>query len=259
MHQPAIDPRRIRWIAFDAVDTLIKPTPSVAAIYHQIGVRHGSRVPLEEVKARLRQAFSPADEEGALSCACREADEAWHTCESRERLRWRTIVETVLADVVSPNACFDELFAHFGRPSSWTCFPDVEPALVKLREVGFRLAVSSNFDARLNGVMDGLPALRPIELRVISSQVGYRKPSRRFFQSLLLRTECDPAELIFVGDNPQTDVAAANAAGIAALQIDRAAAKGENRLLRSLAEIIELLVEGPTSKVEGPGSKRGRH
>ena len=68
-----------------------------------------------------------------LSCGCLEADEAWHTCESRERLRWRTIVESVLDDVASQEACFEELFAHFGRPSSWTCFPDVEPALAALR------------------------------------------------------------------------------------------------------------------------------
>jgi putative hydrolase of the HAD superfamily len=248
MDPVAIDPRRIRWIAFDAVDTLIQATPSVAAVYHQVGVRHGSRMAHEQVATRFRQAFSRANEEGALSCGCPETDEAWHTCENRERLRWQTIVETVLADVASREECFDELFAHFGRPSSWTCFPDVEPALVALREAGFRLAISSNFDARLNAVMDGLPPLRPIELRVISSQLGQRKPSIRFFQSLLSLTGCDPAELIFIGDNPQTDVAAANAAGIPALRIDRAAAKGENRLLRSLAEVVEILGKGPKPK-----------
>jgi putative hydrolase of the HAD superfamily len=248
MNPVAIDPGRIRWIAFDAVDTLIEATPSVAAVYHQVGVRHGSRMTREQVATRFRQAFSQANEEGALSCGCPETDEAWHTCESRERLRWRTIVDAVLTDVVAREECFEELFVHFGRPSSWTCFPDVEPALLALREAGFRLAISSNFDARLNPVMDGLPPLRPIELRVISSQVGQRKPSIRFFQSLLSLTGCDPAEVIFIGDNPQTDVAAANAAGIAALRIDRAAAKGENRVLRSLAEIVEILGKGPKSK-----------
>lgn len=241
MTEPVLERRRIRWIAFDAVDTLIKPTPSVAAIYHEIGVRHGSRLPLEQVAARFRRAFSEAAVEGMPACGCPQAVEAWHTCENRERRRWQTIVDSVLGDVVSRDKCFEELFAHFGRPSSWSCFPDVEPALTALRTAGFRLAVSSNFDARLNAVMDGLPALRPIELRVISSQVGHRKPSRRFFQTLLARTGCQPAELLFVGDNPETDVAAAAATGIPGLRIDRAAPTKENRLLHSLNELVELL------------------
>ena len=45
-------------------------------------------------------------------------------------------------------ACFEELFVHFGQPSSWSCFADVEPALAALSQAGYRLAVSSNFDAR---------------------------------------------------------------------------------------------------------------
>jgi putative hydrolase of the HAD superfamily len=241
MNNVGFDRRRIRWIAFDAVDTLIQPTPSVSAIYHQVGVRHGSRRTRDEVAARFRQAFSRLNQEGALSCGCAEAADSWHTCEMRERLRWEAIVESVLDDVASRDECFDELFAHFGQPSSWRCFPDVEPTLASLREAGFRLAVSSNFDARLNAVMDGLPALRPIGLRVISSQVGHRKPSNRFFQTLLDAAGCGPAELVFVGDNPQTDIAAAEAAGIPSLLIDRAATTGENRLLRSLAEIVELM------------------
>ena len=44
MNEVEIDPPRIRWIAFDAVDTLIRPNPSVAAIYQEIGTRHGSRL-----------------------------------------------------------------------------------------------------------------------------------------------------------------------------------------------------------------------
>jgi putative hydrolase of the HAD superfamily len=241
MTQPAIISRRIRWIAFDAVDTLIKPTPSVSAIYHEVGARHGSRLSREQVSARFREAFSRSAEANSLACGCADAAEPWHTCESREWLRWREIVESVLDDVVTRNQCFEELFAHFGQPTSWTCFPEVEATRAALRERGLRLAVSSNFDLRLNTVMDGLSALRPIELRVISSQVGHRKPSRRFFESLLLRTGCEPAELLFVGDNPQTDVAAASAAGIPSLRIDRSATNAENRALRSLIEIVDLV------------------
>ena len=132
MNEVEIDPLRIRWIAFDAVDTLIRPNPSVAAIYHEIGARHGSRLALDEVRSRFRQAFAHTENEGVLTCLCPETDQAGHTCEDRERLRWRLIVDSVLADVRSREACFEELFVHFGQPSSWSCFADVEPALEAL-------------------------------------------------------------------------------------------------------------------------------
>ena len=239
MHNSTVDFQHIHWIAFDAVDTLIKPTPSVAAIYHAAGLRHGSRLSLEQVSARFRLAFARAEEEGVLACDCVAADEPWHTCESRERLRWKSIVEAVLADVVDQGACFHDLFVHFARPSTWICFADVETTLVELSNRGFRLAVSSNFDARLNSVMDGLPELDPIELRLISSEVGYRKPGGRFFESLLARTGCRPSEILFVGDNPRTDIAAADAIGIPSLRIDRSSHERQNLVLRSLSEIVE--------------------
>jgi putative hydrolase of the HAD superfamily len=244
MSEVEIDPQRIRWIAFDAVDTLIRPNPSVAGIYHEIGARHGSRLALNEVRSRFRQAFARTEEEGVLTCRCPETDQVGHTCENRERLRWQLIVESVLADVRSREACFEELFLHFGRSSSWSCFADVGPALAALSQAGYRLAVSSNFDARLNGVMDGLPDLSGIELRIISSLVGHRKPSPFFFESLLAQAGCEAAEVLFIGDKADTDVAAANAVGIPALRIDRAARAGDNRLLRTLAEIADRLGNG---------------
>lgn len=247
MPDSAVDFQKIRWIAFDAVDTLIKPNPSVSAIYHAAGVRHGSRLSLEQVSARFHQAFKRAEEEGVLTCSCPTAAEPWHTCERRERLRWKSIVESVLDDVKDPAACFEDLFVHFGRPSSWICFPDVEPVLPALKKRGFRLAVSSNFDRRLNSVMDGLPQLNLIELRLISSEVGYRKPGGRFFESLLARTGCHPAEILFVGDNPRTDIAAASTIGIPSLRIDRASPGRQNLVLRSLSEIVELVNRAPSA------------
>ncbi len=251
MNEVAIDPHRIRWIAFDAVDTLIRPNPSVAAIYHLIGARHGSRLALDEVASRFRQAFSHTEEEGVLTCLCPETDQMGHTCENRERLRWQLIVESVLTDVHSREACFEKLFVHFGQPSSWSCFADVEPSLAALSRAGYRLAVSSNFDARLNGVMDALPDLARIELRIISSLVGHRKPSPRFFESLLAQAGCKSAEVLFIGDKADTDVAAANAVGIPALRIDRAATSGDNRVLRTLAEIADRLGKGLPSQFPG--------
>jgi putative hydrolase of the HAD superfamily len=152
------DPRAIRWIAFDAVGTLIHPEPPAGVAYHRVGLRHGSRLGVAEVTARFRDVLTRVSESADPSCGCAEAGDRLHTCEARERLTWQTIVRLVLDDVnPGPDACFEELFAHFGRPAAWACFPEVEVALRTLRRAGYRLAVCSNFDSRLNAVMAGLP------------------------------------------------------------------------------------------------------
>lgn len=234
------DAPRIRWIAFDAVGTLIHPQPVAGVAYHRVGLRHGSRLGADEVSHRFRDVF--AREVGDLSCGCAATNDRWHTCEARERMRWQHIVRMVIDDVTTPAECFTELFAHFARPDAWTCFPEVGRALRRLREVGYRLAIASNFDARLNTVMDGLPDLAPIELRIISSEVGCRKPSPRFFEALRRRAGCSASEILFVGDDPEVDVAAAQAAGLRALQIDRGYASEQNRALRSLDDLIARLL-----------------
>jgi putative hydrolase of the HAD superfamily len=233
----------IRWIAFDAVGTLIHPEPSVAAVYHRVAVRHGSRLALEEVTQRFERAFAQAEAPSALSCGCDQAAQPWHTCEAREVLRWRTIVKHVISDVDSLESCFQELFAHFGQPASWRCFPEVGKTVARLHEAGLRLAVCSNFDRRLHAVMDGLPALAPVELRIVSSEIGHRKPSAAFFDALLAATGCPPSQVLFVGDDPTNDLQAARAAGLPALQIDRKGTLQENRPLRSLAEIFQRMKE----------------
>jgi HAD superfamily hydrolase (TIGR01662 family) len=242
MNSHNFDPRGIRWIAFDAVGTLIHPAPSAAAVYHRVGLRHGSRLVAAEVASRFRNVFERIPQSSDLECRCPEGEEPWHTCEVLERLRWQWIVESVLDDVLTPTECFEELFAHFGQPDNWACFPEVGSALRELGQAGYQLAVCSNFDSRLNAVMDGTPELSPIELRVISSEVKYRKPSGRFFEAITREANCAASRILFVGDDPANDVAAAEAAGFWAWQIERGAGLRQNQTLHSLDELVARLV-----------------
>jgi putative hydrolase of the HAD superfamily len=236
------DPHHIRWIAFDAVGTLIRPSPSVGVIYQRVGARHGSRLGVDAVTRRFRDVFARLGESTELACGCLESDDHLHTCDTRERLRWQRIVRSVLDDVQDSDACFEELFAHFRQPDAWICFPEVGPALRRLREAGYRLAIASNFDRRLHSVMDGTSELSAIELRLISAEIKHRKPSERFFAALARATGAAPSEILFVGDDPAIDVAAAQAAGFWALQIDRGNASDKNPALRSLDDLVARLL-----------------
>lgn len=205
-----------RCIALDAVGTLIYAEPSVSAAYAQHGQRFGSRLSSEEVKVRFAEAFRRADESAAVRFG-----KPGRTNEDHEHEFWRQVVQDVLPDVTDQSACFAELFEHFGQPKSWRCFDDVDSTLQELQRRGYRVLIASNFDARLNRVCDGLSELRDVRCRVISSLVGYRKTHRGFYEAVVEAAECDPSEVLMIGDDLVNDVESARVAGIAAVHLER--------------------------------------
>jgi putative hydrolase of the HAD superfamily len=207
-------PPGIRAIFFDAVGTLIFPDPPAPRVYAEVGRRYGSRLSETEIAARFRAAFRREED--------RDLANDLRTSEAREAARWRSIVGEVLDDVSDAEACFRELFAHFGRPEAWRCDAEAGPVLEQLAERGYALGLASNYDARLRGVAAGLPELRPIRHLVISSEVGWRKPAPGFFAALCRAAELPPGQVLLVGDDRVNDYEGAREAGLQALLLDPA-------------------------------------
>lgn len=230
----------IRWVIFDAVGTLMRPQPTVARAYWAAGRRHGSRLSEEEVGRRFHAAFS--DFERAELAGADPADAAdLQTTEERELHCWRTIVGRVLDDVADRDACFAELYEHFARPSAWEFFDDVGPAVAGLHERSVSMAVASNFDERLVRVLREQSLAPFLQFVLPSSTLGYRKPSRFFFERVRERTGCAAGELLYVGDDRRQDVLAARAAGFSALQIDRHALESGPDCVNDLRQIVDRL------------------
>ncbi len=204
-------------VLFDAVGTLIHPEPSVAAAYHAAGLRHGSKLGLDEVNARFRAAFAAEEAIDAVSGMLR-------TDEARELRRWRAIVSTTLSDVPAErhDRLFDDLWQHFARPSSWRAFDDAVPTIERLQAQGIVVAVGSNFDERLLPIVAELLPSVPAERVFPSSLVGRRKPSAEFFEHCLTRLGlADRRQLLIVGDDADNDVLGPRALGFSSLFLDR--------------------------------------
>lgn len=101
-------------------------------------------------------------------------------------------------------------------------FPDAAPALAELRGLGLRLVCVSNWDVSLPDVLERCGLDGALDGVVSSAQAGVRKPDPAIFAPALELAGCAPAEALYVGDTPAEDLAAARAAGIPALLIDRA-------------------------------------
>ena len=176
--------RSERIVLFDAVATLIRPQPSVAAIYHEVGTRFGSELSLAQIErrfAKLRNTIFPG--------AAKRVPEDWDalrlpSSEMIERRLWRALVHEMFDDVDDRRALFDEIWNRFSQADAWAIYDDVPPCLTALRQRGWRLGIASNFDSRLVGLARGNPVLNQFERVFISSYVGARKPDLRFYRSI---------------------------------------------------------------------------
>lgn len=97
-------------------------------------------------------------------------------------------------------------------------FADVTPGLLRLHG-RYALASLSNGNADLARI--GLDHLFAVSLN--ARQIGAAKPQRRCFERLAQELALAPAEIAYVGDDPLLDVAAARAAGLCTVWMNRRA------------------------------------
>lgn len=95
-------------------------------------------------------------------------------------------------------------------------FPDVRPALERLGGQ-YRLATFSNGNADLATI--GLAPLFAVSLN--AERVGVAKPHPEAFTAVAREIGCEPARMLYVGDDPLADVAGARAAGLRTAWINR--------------------------------------
>ncbi|QDT32857.1 HAD-IA family hydrolase [Thalassoglobus polymorphus] len=222
---------KYKCVAFDAVGTLIHATPSVVDAYWSIGQRYGSELTRDVVKKRFGKTFSSRQ----LSL---------QTDEQSEYEFWQAVVKDVLGPVPAADECFNELYNHFGKPEAWRVDSDAEETIQALNELGIDVAIASNFDKRLNSVMDGHAALEGISHRVISSEIGWRKPSRQFYKLLSEKVHCHSHQILMIGDDFENDVAAARDAGLDAIQlVANNEATDAHQQIRSLKETLNHVIE----------------
>lgn len=95
-------------------------------------------------------------------------------------------------------------------------FTDVIPALETLRR-NFRLATLSNGNADLGTI--GLA--HHFELILHAGALGCAKPDARAYSSVAQALTLQPAEILFVGDDPQADVAGPRSVGMQTVWVNR--------------------------------------
>ena len=124
---------------------------------------------------------------------------------------------SLLADALALDISGADLLPSLTDAISFYAYPDAAPALQQLAAAGLKLAVVANWDISLHDVLArvGLDELlrRPSSRQPPSVP---RSPTASRFAVALERLGVEASQCVHVGDDPGTDIAGAEAAGISA-------------------------------------------
>ena len=206
----------IRYAFFDFAGTLVDGVPNWEFPQILACRELGIQVTPPQVKSAIWQVWGPLE-------GCRHPEASASEASYR---RWIAAVERrILEGLGVPGT---QLEHAAGRvmdlqvsPECYRVFPDVPDALTRLRGAGYRLGLISNFAWRLSDLVEKLGLGELLDLVVTSARVGYRKPRPEIFAQALAQLGAEPAESLFVGDDPVCDWDGARAAGLTPLLLDR--------------------------------------
>ena len=126
--------------------------------------------------------------------------------------------------------------------------PGIEDALDFLERHGIRRAIVSNAaftGSVLEAQLRKNDLLDRFEFLISSCDYGIRKPHPLIFEAALVRLSLEPAEVLFVGDKLEFDVAGANAVGLCSVWYNRLGQDSSDTIpdheVTSWQEFIELL------------------
>jgi putative hydrolase of the HAD superfamily len=218
-----------RAVLFDAAGTLIELVEPVGETY----ARHAANQGLVISAWRLTDAFARAFPQTPLPVTPHtDAPER----RELERDWWRGVVRRTFlaADSERRAPDFDTLFAElwdaYSSAALWRARSGALELLERLRKDGLRTAVVSNFDSRLGGLLAELGFESRLDAVVLGSDAGAAKPAPEIFRFALERLRVAAEHAVFVGNDPERDLAGARAAGLRVIDVTTLATLTELQL-----------------------------
>ena len=222
-------------VLFDALGTLVELEPPWPLLCAALADAHGIEVGEPQAKAALLAEMS------YYKAHHMEGRDAVSLAELRGRCA------EVLRDHLPALAPLglDEITELLLRSLRFRPYPDAAPVLGRLRLLGIRSAIVSNWDVSLPRVLGELGLGGLVDRVVVSAEVGAAKPARAIYERALREVQSPPSRALFVGDSPETDVAGALGAGVRPVLLDRAGTgegAGDVERIFTLESLDELLV-----------------
>lgn len=205
-------------VFFDVGNTLLFAYPSVGHVCEEILRASGRVHDLDRIEALLPLVDEYYEDRY-------RTDDTFWTCDERAADVWTGMYSLLCRRLGIPDEealpLARAVYDAFGDPSRWRAYDDVAPALRRLQAAGVKTGIISNWDSRLEGILEGLGLRGLLDDVVCSAVEGLHKPDPRIFELACARLDVDPARCAHVGDHYYADVLGARAIGMTPVLIDR--------------------------------------
>jgi putative hydrolase of the HAD superfamily len=209
-------------IFLDAVGTLFGVKDSVGEVYSAIARHWGVEISAADLDRAFIKSFKASTppvfpEINQQPLALRDAEYQWWSA-----IAVKTFTEVkVINRFVDFEKFFAQLYEHFATAQPWYIYNDVLPALINWQEKEIELGIISNFDTRLDRVLESLDLKRFFRSITISSVAGAAKPDSHIFMKALATHNYNPDRAWHIGDSLTEDYYGAMSVGIKSFWLDR--------------------------------------
>jgi putative hydrolase of the HAD superfamily len=211
----------IRAISLDAMGTLIGLRRSAADIYFEVlrGLGHDAEKisRLLKEKGIFRRYWKEAGKRlppGFIE----ERVDRFHHLKEYPFAFWGLIFQVMFEDLQLDGKdlfpAVEAAYQRFTDPNLWGIEPTFRNLVNFSRERNIRLFVTSNWDFRLPSILKGLGIDTCFGQIITSALVGFEKPSAKIFQYLVSAAQCNPEQILHVGDRLEDDFKGAQEAGL---------------------------------------------
>ncbi len=216
----AIGRRNIETIVFDLDDTLISwANPAVGRedfYWPRIAKIHAYLIAIDLHLPPVEDFWLIIDE--AIISAWTQAKKTWQI-ESFGDILGRVFTCLGLAlDQIDIN----EVLRRFdwGARPGVVLFPDTHRVLRELQRREYKLGLLTNSFLPMwmrDAELDSYDLLDYWDARITAADVGYLKPHKKIFLTLLQHLETEASNAVFVGDRPKNDISGANEVGMVSI------------------------------------------
>jgi putative hydrolase of the HAD superfamily len=208
----------IRAVLFDAAGTLIELKQPVGESYAAFARRAGVTLPawrLQDAFERILRGAPARVFPGRSGAEVPDLEREWW----RDRVRETFRAADSTVHFRDFDGFFEPLYGHFGSAVAWTLRPGARAGLSGLRESGHALGIASNFDHRLPKILEELEVNQFFSSLTIPAGCGSAKPDAALFAAALKELGSSPGETLYLGDEPDAELAGARVVGICAVPV----------------------------------------
>lgn len=219
-------------ITFDAYNTLIEPSQTIGRWYRE-ALNNACDMAIRLPRPILfTNAFNKVYAEMSISHPCFGSLETGENSMTSEQW-WMHVVRDTYKQTELLDGCldfkeiekvlpiaFNVLYNNvFNTKEGWLIKEDAEYTLIKLREwrdqgSGPKIGVISNYDIRLNNILEGLGLSQHLDFILTSEECKVEKPNRAIFDMAMTKAGClNPAAAFHIGTSIDSDIVGAASAG----------------------------------------------